>query len=374
MIGVLCASSSELPGTPGALERLCTFAGQVAERLRSEIGETEGTTMFLPPPVQVRKEAKEDLERRVNRVAFKSPPTSVRAAARRYRWAALTRPGLWIKAILIDGVILVLPTAFLTAFVEGAIRMEHVAPVALVVVAVFSALFAVFFPFSVRSMVRYEATATGYEAFVRGYARTRNLMPVDPSQNQIEQLRLRLPGGVFTVLSGILPSGAGEGLLLAFRRQQGRRDWRHGALAAVTRLEISTAPPAMSLSPRGSLEGFIAMGGFVLEAVTGLERFDARPDIGLDPRLREHYDVVVDGQASSGEAQAILTPELVSWLLAQEESRGLGFALEGRDVVVFTTETKLIQWSEADLDAVCASLARVRAAVVRAYGSNRPAV
>ena len=112
----------------------------------------------------------------------------------------------------------------------------------------------------------------------------------------------------------------------------------------------------------------------MLEEVTGLERFlaPALTELGLDPRLLHLYDVVVDDLATPAEVRAILTPDLVAWLLPQREARGLGFSLEGTDAVVFTRETELIKWSEADLEAVCADIAALRGAVLEALVKNRP--
>lgn len=362
MEGVLCVSSAEMAGAPGAVDRLCAFAATVAERLRSEVDEHEGLPIAPRANTERTARGQARLDRAVAQVHFESPPADVRSAAKRFRPVARRRPSPWIFALGLSAIVLLLPVGFFVVFLVAAFHLKG-GPALALGGALLLAGVLVLMPISIRSFVRSSSITWAFDAFLRGYATSRSLTTVDARLYHASHPRLRLPGVAQRVLSGPLPGGAGDGTLVIGRDPAGRRTQLTASRAAVLHAAPFARLPVVSVSPRASHDGSAVLGGFLLRDVHGLTRPPTPPPAAAgDPtgRLRERFDVVVDEAADPAALRALLSPDLVDWLTTRAAGAELGFTLEGGDLVLFTQETPIIDWTATDLDRFCADLAYVR--------------
>jgi hypothetical protein len=377
MNGVLCASSSEDPSSSGAIERLCAFAAYVAKRLRSEVSEQEGLPGLAPAAVPTLERAQRSLDAQVDRVRFETAPADVRSAAKRYRSLARRRPITWIFAFGLSLVVMVLPVGFLTILVASMVHVSGGVSVGIGGALLLASLL-VFVPLGVHSLVRSMSTMWGFEAFIRGYAATRGLESVDAARYRADHARLRLPGVAVRVLSGQLPGGEGPADIVVTKDTTGRRKGQRGneaARAVVLRGTPDGAFPLLAVTPRGTEQGYEALGGFLVGNVKVLRRPAQKSSValsgGIDDRIREHFEIVADDRDDPRTVTALLSSDVAETLLSADSSGPLGIYVQTPELVVFTSQSDQIEWSAADFDRLCQTAGLLRGRLIQAAQAPR---
>ena len=365
--GVLVVSADEDPGAPGAVDRLCGFAATVAERLRSEALEQEGgpPAPVVPPSPAIAK-YRERLDDEVAQVQFDAPPPDVRSAAKRYRPFARRRPLAWIASLIIALAIAAPTAGVLLIFLDffevpwGTASVVGVVTVALLAVFLWTTF--------VRFYIGFKSTGWALEALMRGYASLHGLESLDPQSFHAEHMRLRLPAQAQRVLAGRLPALGRPGALLTWE-QATRRDRPACICGVVVSMGAGEAVPLLSITPHGTDEGSLVIGGFVVADATGVVKSEAQEQAErarssrlatLDSRLRERCDIVIDPGHDSKHLAALLSPVFVEWLLSADNGGPLSLSLEGEDLIVLTAATELPEVSIAGLDALCANAEQIR--------------
>ncbi len=191
---------------PGELERLCSLAASLADRIRTEAMEEEpGSQLYREAEVQ------RDLDRAVTAVRWESPPKSVSAAVDAYREVAARRPRV-LGVALLWGLLAAAAGGGLAALVAG--------PIA-VIVAAGLAFGIAFYLARLTASIRYRfgrvaMQRVAMEAFIREYARARGLELEDRWAFHSEMRGFPLPGIADHVLEGRLPETEIDGRFVMF--------------------------------------------------------------------------------------------------------------------------------------------------------------
>jgi hypothetical protein len=194
---------------PGARDGLLAAAGELRDRLRNEALEEEADPDLFDESAEVAAVVKT-----IDVVAWAKPPESVGAAVERYaraaRWksAVIVNAGFW--GVVLFALTLVVATLIVDIFVSFAVA---------VFIAVVPALFAGFGAAGIAQYVgshRYRGgevsvQRVAYEAWVRGYARSRKLELVDRWRWHSDHRSLPLPGFADHVLAGPIPGSNVDG-------------------------------------------------------------------------------------------------------------------------------------------------------------------
>ena len=191
---------------PHELERLCSLAASLAERLRTEaIDELPGAQLFRE------EEVRRDLDRGISTVTWERPPESVNEAVYAYRKVAARRPwALGVAALWGLG----------AAAVGGGLAALLAGPVAVIAAAGFAFGIAFYLARLIGSIryrfgrVRMQRVAM--EAFIREYARARGLELEDRWAFHSEMRGFTLPGIADHVLAGRLPGTEIDGRFVMF--------------------------------------------------------------------------------------------------------------------------------------------------------------
>ncbi len=198
-----------LPGhieDPVELERLCSLAASLADRIRREAMEEEpGSQLYREEEVQ------RDLNRAVTAVTWESPPKSVSAAVYAYREVAARRPRV-LGVALLWGLLAAVAGGGLAALVAGPIAVIVAAGLAFGIAFYLARLIA-----SIRYRFgRVAMQRVAMEAFIREYARARGLELEDRWVFHSEMRGFPLPGIADHVLEGRLPETEIEGRFVMF--------------------------------------------------------------------------------------------------------------------------------------------------------------
>ena len=191
---------------PGELERLCSMAASLAERIRREaIEELPGSQLFRE------EEVRRDLDRGISTVTWERPPASVSEAVYAYREVAARRPRV-LGVALLWGVAAAAAGGGLAALVAG--------PIAVIVAAGF-AFGVAFYLARLVASIRYRfgrvrMQRVAMEAFIREYARARGLELEDRWAFHSEMRGFPLPGIADHVLAGRLPGTELDGRFVMF--------------------------------------------------------------------------------------------------------------------------------------------------------------
>lgn len=199
-----------LPGhlnTPEQVQELCDAAAELAQRIRTEAEEEE-----LDPDLFDETEKVAAIERAMTLVRFDEPPPTVQAAVQAYKRRARRNPGVILNAAfwtLIVAAVMV-GAGMLVAGTLGAIAAAVVA--LFVVCAVFPLALLV-------GAARHQwGTASvsriGLEAWVRGYADSRDLTLRNRRRFHSDFRALPLPGIADHVLEGEIPEAGIRGLFV----------------------------------------------------------------------------------------------------------------------------------------------------------------
>lgn len=366
--GVLYVRSAEAADDPGAIERVCQFASTVADRLRSESLEEEGSAVpsaISSPYTEERRQ--KWIEEPIGSVQWPSPPADVAVAAKAYRGVARRSPLTWIFtfgfALLFAAIIVGIPAFFLIPMADFFELGLPLGTVALAFAGIYALVALFMFAKLLRSSITTRATQLGFEAFMRGYAGQRGLTPMDSSKFHAEHMRLRLPGVVQTALVGDLP-GAGAGAFVAFHDHTSERKQTVCGQGVALVVEPDLRLPLVWVLPRGSGvsdEDILPLGGFMLTKAEGViapvKMGD--PTAALDPRLTKRFAVIADDGCDPATLGRVLSPSFVDWLLSSDHEP-LGLMLEDENLVVLTPPTPLIDRTVDSVDKFCRDAGLVR--------------
>lgn len=191
---------------PVELEQLCALASSLAERIRREaMEELPGSQLFHD------EEVGRDLDRAVSSVTWEHPPASVSAAVYAYREVAARRPRVLGIAVLWGA---------LAAAAGGGLAALVAGPIAVIVAAGFAFGIAFYLARLIASLrYRFGRVAmqrVAMEAFIREYARSRELELRDRWAFHSEMRGFPLPGIADHVLEGRLPGTGVDGRFVMF--------------------------------------------------------------------------------------------------------------------------------------------------------------
>lgn len=216
--GQLCAY---LPGPLEGRERLETIwdlTGEIAERIRDECLEEEGSS--TAPGAREDAVTRHDREMAA-KLDWPEPPADVVTAKRAYMQVAREEGGTTGPALKMGsgaGLAVVLVTVpippLLLALLLGTAGLAIGIVVDLLYLAIAFGAGAFFFRMTRRSQIDKRAAAYGKIALIDSYARKRGLEVVDPRAFHAEFMRIDFPGPARFVMRGKLPGIDLEGFLL----------------------------------------------------------------------------------------------------------------------------------------------------------------
>jgi hypothetical protein len=291
------------------IERLCSLAGHVVERIRSE--SLEGVAPGDMPPLKMapeQAEAERERERKLAAAQFRAPPQDYATA--------------------LDGVEPLVQEAG-----RGFMRRIF------------------------KSINRAEAADLAMEALMRGYADQHGLERKRPGDLLARAIASPLPIAPQFPMRGALPGLEVAGDLFAVRLGDAAAGPRYGPGAA---FEVPDGGAGYVLVTPGRPDPNVAMiGGFPVSVAEGARRESQASRRARDAALTvqaplaPHYSATVSGPEAGGP----LAAAAVEWLLAPERAGQAALLVDPPTVTAVAPDVAATEWSWAALDAFCASLA-----------------